>query len=336
MVNNFSSFKSGLSSGVVQDQYIDLSPMYTYVIYPTSSTNSTVYNGGSPIAALPVVQSEQPTWVIKAGSTTGYEVINELQWNITFGSTSNVYYNGTPVCVFDCLRAAQVVFSSAPDNAGQYTINGWDDRGVEVVAQGSFVAGTATQVFPKAFKAIRSMYFSIYPWTDQSDANTVLIQGSSNFGLPHFINNEEFVTAAYWNNEQLDASNIFAGNLWRTGTVSATSADARGYISLIGESQQPDGLHALIVSYYIYGNDQKLNDQAEAGAAQQQLYLSNANRRYPFNFGTQPGSSFRIMDLQNNTQNKVVMPSLVTQDVYGAQFPGDLPFMINYTKLVLA
>lgn len=335
--NNFSNLNSGFATGSVQDQYIDAVSPYTYVIYPQSLALST--NLPSTIFNVPA-KTIQPTWTTTANNPTGFELINQLQWCVLF-TNSKTYYQGVPVCVFDVPRTVSLTFSATNfANPGTITVTGWDSQ-FRSVTENVLSNGTTTQVLTKSFKFIRSVYFSSYPWSINSTANTCTVTGSNIFGLPYFINNNNSVAVVNWNNTSLAINSVVShGNIWRqTGLVfndsTATPSynDACGTVNLSTQGTLPGGTTQLLVSLYVYGNDVKLNDQLTTYAAYQSGQLVNSNRTTPYTKNSVYGSAPTIVLTKNNTTGITTMPRLVSQDTYGAQFPTDIDFITSYNQM---
>jgi hypothetical protein len=331
--NTFSNLNSGFANGSNQDQYVDALSPSTYIIYPKSTATST----NLTTTALNIAQQlKQPTWVTDANNPTGYNLISQTQWSILF-TGSNTYYQGIPVCVFDCPRTVSLTFTATNfTNPGMITVTGWDNQ-FRSVTENVLSNGTTTQVLTQSFKMIRSVYFSAYPWSVTSNTNTCTVTGSNKFGLPYMINNNNSISVVNWNNAPLTINTVTSyGNIWRqTGlkfTDTSSNNDARGLIDLSGGTL-PDGTIQLQVSFYAYGNDTRLTDQLKTYAAYQADQLVNANRAYNYTKNSVYGSATQIVLAKNNTTGIITMPNLVSQDLYGAQFPADLDFITSYNKM---
>lgn len=369
MNNTFSNLNSGLGAGSIQDLYLGSSPFYSYVVYPNAADSTSVNNGAGIGGIVPVQRTNQPTWVVDDGALIGWKLTNMTQWAILFdgdngGPASNYYYQGVPVIVFDCPRTVQLTFSTEGDinldNGIFITINGWDDQFRETVETARMFDNLGTvQIFSKSFKMIRSIYFSSDPYST-AGVHSITVTGSNIFGMPYLFNNLNSVATINWDgsNYPIDTTvtqdsvtynTVIPGNIWRSNgivydtaaippTTSDTilgpaTAESRGTINLASNSQLPDGSTQLLVDYYVYGNDIKLNKQLETYVNYQNSQLVNANRVYTVSRNSNFGSCAEIVQVVNNTTGIATLPQLVSQDIYGAQFPADLDFITAYNVL---
>lgn len=352
MVNNFSVLQGGLGTSPFQDRSVSANRTTTYTIYPMSPGTSTNIS-----VALPVTQSLQPTWVASTASPTGWIVTNQLQYAITFNGASNVYYKGVPVCVFDCPRTTAINFNPGTTANCSITINGWDEDLREVVEQiPNYIAGSGNITASKPIKLLRSIYFSAYPFAGAiSDTNTITVQGSQVYGLPYFINTINSVSSINWNSTaySIQTVNTFpivvAGVNWRlngitpiNGLYPNVASSAKGVVDLRnGAYTAPNGSIPLTIEFYIYGNDTDLSNKLSNYVAYQRLALSSPTRTYNFSgtnyTSTATGNTLvNTVKAVNNASGIVTYPSLVEQDLIGAQFPADLGFITAYNKAKLA
>lgn len=324
MSNGVTGLVGGLATGVIQDQLLYQSPYSTLKVAPQSNANS------ATVPALPITQQTIPIWQLNVTPPPNYlyqPIATPGSWCITFPNT--LTYLGIPVCKFDCLRNATVTFSTASQVATTVTFDGWDNNGVEVVwTSSSQPIGTTAVVATKCFKILRSVSFSAYPWTTYSAANTGTVRGGTLIGLPNFINSTTSVISAYWGTTNA-ITNVVVGAVWRQTSPTFTSSDARGYVNITGLGSAPNGSILLQAKYYVYGEDGGVNDQLKLLTPPN--YGSSST---VFSFGSDAGSSSAIVQIKNNANGKPTLPSLVTQDRFGAQFPGDNLFMAYYTQLL--
>jgi len=342
MANNNTSFNSGLSSGIVQDLYIDSSGLVTYKIFPQSATSSC-----QQIALTPT-QQRVPRWIEDASYnpfsyTQQYPAGTTLCISIppVINGVAMPTVNGNPVLPFDCLRCPQLLFGGAPTN-GQMAIRGYDDLGNLVIWSSDTTATITdnTVTSTKAMMCVEYVFFGTNP------NQTCTIQGSPvSFGLPYYLNNAEWVTTAAYSGGGTVV--VAVGQDWRTAyavTAPTSSyatvfegADARGLVELESPSTAPNGLNSIFVSYYAYGNDESLNKQL--GSATSFVNAIPSTSQVPFPFHANPGSSIAIARVQNGVKataagkTNYVLPNLVAQDVLGLQFPHDAAFGAAYWQL---
>jgi hypothetical protein len=337
--NNFSNLNSGFATGSIQDQYIDSVSPYTYIIYPESTANST--NLVSNIHNV-TQEANQPTWITTANNPTGYALVNQTQWCILFNGSQTTNYQGLPVCVFDTPRTVSLTFSATNfTNPGTITINGWDDQ-FNAVTENVVSNGTTNNVLVKSFKILQSIYFSAYPWSVISDSNTCTVTGSNIFGLPYMVNNNNSISVINWDGAPVAISSVIdRANIWRQNglvfndsTASPSYNDARGTVYLAAQGTLPNGTTQLQVSYYVYGNDTKLNTQLNAYATYQASLLVNSKIVSNYTKNSVYGSAPQIVQTRDNVTGIITMPKLQIQDIYGAQFPADIDFITSYNQML--
>ena len=326
MANNFTGLQSGLSTGILSDQ-LPLQPIYTYIVTPAA--------GGEVIVDQQATfQAMRPVWISSNNNTTWVQS-NQNVW--TTNITTNIQFQNSPVAVFDCMRSVIINFINATENAVIATVNGFDDNGVAVTwTSAEIPIGTLNVQSTKCFRVINSFYFSACPWTDPTAANNLLqIESGLNIGLPYLLSKTNYLLSSSWANENaLPYTNL--GIVWRqtvnppglTSIPSPTSTDARGYVNL-NDQIAPDGSNMLIVRYYVYGFDETVNTQLSVLGQSQLLNKTNI-----FNIIDTAASSANIVQIQNNSSGNPTLATLVSQDRFGAQFPGDLAFMNYYNKLL--
>lgn len=325
MANSLTGLRGNFGTGIAQNSLVEQRPFDNYIVIPLASSAS------ATVPASLVTQQTISLW-------NNYTLTRTPNvWAVTFPNTTT--YLGDGICVLDCLRNALLTFSTASTVATVVTIDGYDDQGVEVVwTSGTISTGTTTVSSTKCFKLIKNVTFTAAPWSSGLTTNTVTVRGGVLFGLPYYINTTDSVTSAYWGTTSVIA-NIISGPLWRQTTPTppvasttiplATSTDARGYVNLTSNTA-PNGVIVLSVNYYVYGADAGINQQLKFLTPNQYGASSTV-----FSFANQPGSSRAIARINNsNTTGKPVLPSLVSQDQFGAQYPGDNTFMIYYNDLL--
>ncbi len=331
MTNNLTSMTGGFGTGVIQDLALNTRPYDTLIVAPQVPTSS------SSVPALTLSQQTIPVWSANTQGQPTYIKQNTPNiWALTFPPT--LTYLGNPVCVFDCLRNATLTFSTTTTVATTVTISGWDDQGVEVVwTSASIDAGNTSVISTKCFKIIGNVSFSTPPWSVNPTTNTVTVRGGYFIGLPNFINTTNSVISAIWGTTSA-MSAIVPGAIWRqtsitppivsaTSIPTAMSTDARGYINLTGLGSAPNGAILLQVLYYVYGVDQQIQDQLKF------ITPTSGTPTGAYNLVQQPGSSAVVARIQNGASGNPMLNTLVKQDRFGAQFPGDSLFMDYYNGL---
>lgn len=313
--NSFTALKSGLSTGIQSDS-LPVKPMFTYIVAPQSSANSTK----TPVICT-IFQGYAPVW-------QGFTQVNQLTYQALINT--NIQFNGSKnVCVFDCQRDALITFNIPTLATTVVTINGWDDKGVLVTwTSVELPVGTTSVSSLKCFLVIQSVYFSSSPWPVPNSADTITIQGGDKIGLPYFINTSETVVNAIWD-DMSAASVVIPGVDWRNGNVINTSYDARGYADL-SSLTQPNGTILLNVFFYVYGFDQEIETQLN------NLLPNNyTNSSYIYSLNSRVGSCVDIVQIDYNASGNACLTSLVTQDRFGLQYPGDNEFAQYYANLLL-
>jgi hypothetical protein len=163
------------------------------------------------------------------------------------------------------------------------------------------------------------------------------VRGGTFIGLPNFINTANSVISAMWGTTSA-MSVIVPGAIWRqtsitppinasTSIPTATSSDARGYINITGLGSAANGAIILQVLYYVYGLDQLINNQLKF------IPSTNLPTSSEYNYANDPGSSAVVACIKSAQSGNPMLNSLVKQDRFGAQFPGDSDFMQYYNNL---
>jgi hypothetical protein len=331
MTNNLTSLTGGFGTGVIQDSTLYVRPYDTLIVAPQSNATSTL------VPASTITQQTIPVWVANTQGLPVYIKVDQpLIWALTFQGTTT--YLGQRIVSFDCLRNAILTFNTATTVATTVTISGYDDVGTPVVwTSGSVVTGSTSVISTKCFKLISYVSFTTPPWSTGASTNTVLLRGGTFIGLPNFINTTNSVISAMWGTTSA-MSVIVPGAIWRqtsitppinasTSIPTATSSDARGYIDITGLGSAANGAILLQVVYYVYGEDQVINNQLK--------FISSTNlpRSSVYNYANQPGSSAAVVRIKSAQSGNPMLNSLVKQDRFGAQFPGDSDFMQYYNNL---
>lgn len=331
MTNNLTNVTGGFGTGVIQDSTLNVRPYDTLIVAPQSNANS------ATAPASTITQKTIPIWVPNTQGGPVYINVNQpLTWALTFPGTTT--YLGQPVCVFDCLRNATATFSVPTTVATTVTFSGYDDCGKEVVwTSASLAIGSTSVISSKCFKLITNVSFTAYAWTTVVSTNTVTVRGGTFIGLPNFINTANSVISAMWGTTSA-MSVIVPGAIWRqtsitpsinasTSILTATSSDARGYINITGLGSAANGAIVLQVVYYVYGMDQVINRQLKF------IPSTNLPKTSVFNYVNQSGSSAVVARIKSAQSGNPMLNSLVNQDRFGAQFPGDNDFMQYYNEL---
>jgi hypothetical protein len=328
MSNNLTSITGGLGTSIQQDSPLSIRPFDTLIVSPQASASS------STTPASTVSQKTVSMWVENTQNIPLYVLESQTNiWALTFPTSTT--YVGQPACIFDCLRNATLTFSTATTNDTTVTISGFDDKGKAVVwTSGNLVAGSTTVSSTKCFLIIQNVTFTAPPWAINSDTYTVLVRGGLLIGLPCFINLTDSVISATWNEISI-IDDVVAGAIWRQTAITppitsstvplATSIDARGYVDLTSTGTAPNGIVRLFVHYYVYGLDEKINEQLS--------YINGWTTTGAYNINKSPGSSAQIVKIRTSSLGNAMLTSLVSQDRYGAQFPGDNDFMATYNSL---
>lgn len=305
MSSDITGFKTPIGTGVYQQVH------YQYNVTP--STLNTDYIAGSAAGGTGTQR------VYETGSTVASE-----QFSVVFRNNSWAVVKGGDKYMFmDCSRVPSVTFSAATLALTTIKITGADNNLKPVIAESQIPVGTVGQFnMNKSFYLINGVYFS-------SDPGVNLCVGNSNkIGLPHFVPHENYIHNVKWNGAEIDPLQFFyPGYIWRNTsndrlnanylTPTSYTIDAHGIIDLGTQTNQPDGTRMLSVYYYVYGTDAELYAQAENSIN------NNASK-------VQYRTPISQIPLVTNTSGSYIFPYLVEQDLTGAQYPADEPFMIKY------
>ena len=302
------------------------SPMCMYNVMPMLGTSTNI----APVILAAAIQLGVPIPLQTAGAVT--------------------FLGQFPTVVLDCHRAPVFSFSGQPANGSFVTYTAYDDRNVAVTATSPNLNAAATQIAAtgiwvwvgqKCVSKITSIVFTgVLPAVNVSVGTTsTTIAGAvlgqfGNIGLPFYLpgvsptdNTRGYIINGSWDNTGLNTTTqVEPGNDWRQGPAgnngiassspptypTAASQDARGYVILpsaptavlapVAPVLTANTGRVLSIYYYVYGADSYLQTQLQNN-------LSGPSQLV----GTIPVVAGGLS-----------IPTLVTQDEVGMQFPGSL------------
>lgn len=203
--------------------------------------------------------------------------------------------------------------SDATTAIADFTIVGYDMYRKPVSEVIQIPVGTTFFTSLKGYNQI----ISITPNADPGVSVMVGTNENTPLGLNFLINNIESVLAV-----QFDGSTrpVFSGNTWRRampnsnyvvwpGSSPTYTVSTRGCVV---PEVAPNGLDALSVYYYAYGADAQLSTQVQ----------------------NQQQSALTIIQCAV-VNNDYFLPNMNVYDLSGVQYPGDLPWIIQYNNALI-
>ena len=231
-------------------------------------------------------------------------------------------YNGKICFVADCERGIHLGFDFQATQVVNILIFGYDYRGIAISEITQTVIGSFFTNSEKQYSYVYSIIFSANP-----GVNIVNVTCNDDIGFPHLTFKSSIVSVS-WNKQNVTSTALIVGGYdWRNGAAPASlnSGTTRGYIQLLSAS---DSVKMLFVVYYMYGEDSLLNTQVQNEA---QLFTKNiTDNQYV------PSTTSQLTYLGVESvvgSQRLIMPTVMTYDLVGVQFPGDLPFIAEYEAI---
>jgi hypothetical protein len=224
----------------------------------------------------------------------------------TFVISKPLKYLGQLCVVLDMERVVELNFGGNPTVGVVATMNGYDYRGVQVTQQIT-LNGALQQSFLNPVAIVQSITFSA-----SLGVGVIVSAGTNNvIGLPYLLSDLSDIVSYWWN--EAPGTTIGAGNGWRdagyTPTTLAIASRTSCRATLILPTPNPNSAISFSFGYYVYGEDSELNGQ-----------IANLNQ-----------SSLHLGGIQiNASATQYVMPTLLSYDALGVQYPGDLAFAQSY------
>lgn len=291
-------YPTGVSTNLHESQNtvanpVEQAPIFTYTVTPLSSAN-----------ARCIVSFVTPTASIQPGVSLPLYTAN-----------TNIF-QGNQCFVADCERGIAIEFTANPTTATTAFVFGYDYRGVAVNEQIAITTAGLEFFSQKQYSYVYSVYFLANPGRD------VQVICNNQFGFPHYIPDDIYILSAWYGTSLIGTANYAGGYNWRNGAAmpSLTSSSARGFIA---PGIAIDGSTSLVVTYYVQGEDSSVQTSLlnEATVEKQQINSSTT-------------STIDVVRVQSSPATRqLVMPTLLSYDTYGVQYPGNADFIDTYVKL---
>lgn len=241
---------------------------------------------------------------------------------LTLREDNTTEYNGKTCFVADCERGIRFSFDVQATQTVNILIFGYDYRGMAISEITQTTIGSFFANSEKQYSYVYSIIFSANP-----GVSITQVSCSDEIGFPHLVYQSSIVSAS-WNKQNVTSTAVTEGGYdWRNGAAppSLNTGTTRGYISLPSAS---DSVKMLFVVYYMYGEDSLLNTQVQNEA---QLYQKNQLDPECVTSTLSQLTYLGVETVENST--RFIMPTVMTYDLVGVQFPGDLPFIAEYEAI---
>lgn len=296
-------------------------PLQTGIATNLHNVQAPVMNGVpmSPLNSFCIIPNDKNN----ASSTICANQAIAPQVPLTLYAANTNQYNGRTCFISDCERGILFSFDVQATQAVNILIFGYDYRGIAVSEIAQTTIGSFFVSSEKQYSYISSIVFSANP-----GVSVVFVQVNDDIGLPHLIFKSSLVSVS-WNKVNVtDTATIVGGYEWRNGAAppSLNTGTTRGYIQLPSAS---DSVKMLFVVYYMYGEDSLLNTQVgnELQTHQNSVLLPD--------YVPSTNSQLTYLGVEEvpSTPNRLIMPTVMTYDLVGVQFPGDLSFIAEYEAI---
>lgn len=290
-------FPTGVSTNLHESQNTVANPIEQAPIFTYTVTPLDSDNGRCVIVDATVAASIQPGVSLPL-----------------YTQNTNIF-QGNQCFIADCERGLSIEFSANPTQATTAFIYGYDYRGVQVAEQITITTASNAFISAKQYSYVYSIYFLANPGRD------LVVVCNNQFGMPHYVPDSNYVLSIWVGNVKSPLTDFGAGYNWRNGAFppSLTTSSTRGYVNVL----PLDGSTPLVVTYYVQGEDSSVQSSLlnEATIIKQQINSSTT-------------STIDVVRVQTSvTTRQLVMPTLLSYDTYGVQYPGNADFIDTYVKL---